>query len=197
MNNLLPILIFCGVVILAVYLIAYLLRERRKHVFQSLAKRHGLYFVETELGPKVTGVVKSRQVVVTTTEAGSDDEAGVVVVRVSVELKHVPPTMFAESEEALIGQLNTLGEERVLTKSDDFNNHVVLKGDSESVLNYWTTPRQSEFLSIIQAATCDQIRIENQTLSGYFRSAISDLDRTNSLLQQLLNSAQAMDAAQP
>ncbi|MCA9113125.1 MAG: hypothetical protein KDA52_24450 [Planctomycetaceae bacterium] len=187
------IILFAVIGVMAVT--TWVLNRRRIDVWSQVAKRYGLKYVPPPEGPLVIGDVEGRAVRMEYDEASSDrDLGGVENVRISVGLTGVPPGMTAEGVPGLLGDLAILAEERIEFDAPDFDRDVLVKAeDEQSVRAYWDEHRQRVFLDLIEVAPCDQVLICDSGLRTELRELVSDRDRLQALLDQLLAKAPQLD----
>ena len=185
-----------GVLIVAA-LVTVALRSRRGKAWHQLAKRHGLRFEERDEGPRVLGELNGRKVEIRIAGESSDRElGGVEVLRMAVDLRDVPDDMTAEGEPGLIGDLVLAAEDRIRFQDDtDFDQSVLVQGDDAGAIrDYWTAARRAAFLRLVESAPCDIVRIENGHLVGQLREVVSQVDRLERLLDDLLRTADELDS---
>lgn len=172
----------------------WMLRRRRRDVWQQLARTRGLTFSDPSDGPRIRGMIDERAVEVTTDDTSSDrDFGGVEVVRLSVSLQKVPIGMTAEGVPGLIGDLAVLAEESVELEPEEFHRDVLIRGDGNAARSYWTEHRKHVFLALVRTAPCDQVFIRDGRLTAEMREVVSDHHRLEQLLEQLLDAATVLD----
>lgn len=167
--------------------------RRRQGVWRQFARRRGLSYVSSPTGPRVTGKLHDRLVDVRTAQEGSDEEAGVVVVRVAVQLRGLPEGMTAEAKPGLIGGLAALAEARVRIGDDHFDRDVIVNGPEQPVRAYWTAGRRTVFLRLTESTRCDRLGIEGSNLFAEFRSILTDVAQLEEILDRLLTAAGSFD----
>ncbi|MDX1571322.1 MAG: hypothetical protein R3200_12630, partial [Xanthomonadales bacterium] len=108
----------------------------------------------------------------------------------------VPDDMTAEGEPGLIGDLVLAAEDRIRFQDDtDFDQSVLVQGDDAGAIrDYWTAARRAAFLRLVESAPCDIVRIENGHLVGQLREVVSQVDRLERLLDDLLQAADELDS---
>ena len=197
MDNWWPVIAVLVGVGVAVAVLTVVLKRRRGQTWHQLARNRGLHFEEGADGPRVFGEQDDRSVDVRVASASSDRElGGVEVLRMAVALSDVPRGMTAEGEPGLIGDLVLASEERITFPSaPDFDRNVLVKGDNEAAIRaWWTVERRKTFTRLAESAPCDSVLIEDGQLIAQLREVVSDLDRLNGLLDQLLSAAAMLDA---
>jgi len=172
----------------------WLLNRRRRDVWGQLAINRGLIYSDRSDGPRLQGSLQGRSVAVTTDDASSDrDIGGVEVVRMTVSLQGIPTGMTAEGVPGLMGDLAALAEDRVDFEPEEFNRDVLIQGDAQAARSYWTDPRKGVFLEMVRTAPCDQVYIRDGRLTAELREVVSDRQRLEQLLDQLLAAANILD----
>ncbi|MCA9077989.1 MAG: hypothetical protein KDA93_23370 [Planctomycetaceae bacterium] len=187
------VILFAVIVVMAVT--TWVLNRRRSDVWSHVANRYSLRYVPPPEGPLVIGDVEGRAVRMEYDEASSDrDLGGVENVRISVGLTGVPPGMTAEGVPGLLGDLAILAEERIEFDLPDFNRDVLVKAkDEQAARAYWDEHRQRVFLDLMEAAPCDQVLICDGSLVAELRELVSDRERLQTLMSQLLAKAPQLD----
>lgn len=180
-----------------VAIVSWTLRRRRSDVWQQLARRRGLKFVETTEGPRISGEVEGRRVQIATDTTSSDqDVGGVAVVQMSVALRGVPADMRAEGIPGIIGDLAALTEDRVHFDGEMFDRHVLIRGENEAAIRqFWSESRQQTFLELVERELSDQIAIENAALIAEVREIVSDRQILEAILDSLLTAASRLDGS--
>ncbi|MCA9109244.1 MAG: hypothetical protein KDA52_04800 [Planctomycetaceae bacterium] len=172
----------------------WLLKRRRRDVWQRLASARNLQFSDHPDGPRVQGTAQGRVIEVTTDDHSSDrDVGGVEVVQISVGIHGVPNSMTAEGTPGLIGNLTVLAEERINFEQKEFSQDVLVQGNENHARQYWTDQRIEAFLRIVRTALCDQVYIRDGQLTAVLREVVSDQERLEQLLDQLLEAAIVLD----
>jgi hypothetical protein len=191
------ILLLIVAVVCVVSLGTWLLKRRRRDVWHALARERGLRFRERGREPHLTGQLQGRRVEVATDDSSSDhDVGGVVVVKIRAGLRGVPPQMTVAGIPGLVGDVATLMEDRITFSEEDFDRHVVVKGQpEEEIRRYWTRSRQERLLELIEHAPCDQVAMEEGSIVAEERDIVSDPAQLNTLLDLLLDAAPILDAA--
>lgn len=190
----LAIVVVVGLTVVA----TWLLHWRRRDVWQQLAMARGLTFSDRSDGPRIRGAIQGRTVEAITEDASSDrDIGGVEVLRMSVILQGFPAGLTAEGVPGLIGDLAVLTEDRIDFEPEEFNRDVLVQGDEDVARNYWTGPRRDAFLELVRTAPCDQVSIRDGRLTAELREVVSDRQRLEHLLDQLLDAARVLDQIVP
>ncbi|REJ77224.1 MAG: hypothetical protein DWQ34_21930 [Planctomycetota bacterium] len=147
-------------------------------------------------GPRLSGTINGRSVELAATQQGSDTEAAIAVVHVSVELHDAPPEMTAEGIPGFVGHLAALGQERIELGAPEFDRDVLIRGADESLVRaYWTESRRSAFLDLVRSETGDQVMLRNGRLESELREIVSELETLDGILNSLLRTAEQMDLA--
>lgn len=191
-DSLVAVLIALVAVVVGV-MAGIILRQRRANVWRRLASRHRLKYQGSSSGPRVTGLWNDRDVEICSVHEGSDEEAGVAVVRFNVMLRSLPTGMTAEASPGLIGDLATFGQEDIKTGVAAFDESVVVRGERESTREYWNAKRQKVFLELVRSANCDSVSIHHDRLVAEERSILSRVEQLESLLDQLVEAAPELD----
>lgn len=173
----------------------WLLKGRRRDTWRRFARDHGLSFVESPDGPRMSGQIKDRQIDISTDDASSDhDVGGVVVVHVSLKLKHVPTDMSVEGIPGPLGDIATQLDDHIRFDNAEFDRHVLVKGANEQLIRaYWTASRQNALLDLVESAPCDQILVKNGQLIAEMRDIVSNRQQLDVLLEMMLSRGPQLD----
>jgi hypothetical protein len=194
----LVLVIFIGVIAVGgiIWAATRALHQRRRNVWDELARSRGLTFSDDTDGPRVSGSLEGRAVEVSVDDFSSDrDVGGVEVVRIAVELHGVPRAMSAEGVPGLIGDLAALAEERIHFEQEPFNHNVLVQGDESPARTYWTHRRQTTFLQLVETLPCDQVEIREARVIAELREIVSDRSRLEQILDRLMSAAPTLDAS--
>jgi hypothetical protein len=181
-------------VAVAVLVVTWMLKQRRRDVWRQLARKRGLHYVEGGDGPRVSGRIAGRSVEVSIDDFSSDrDLGGVEVVRIAVELARVPDGLTAEGIPGLIGDLAALGEQRIAFEPERFQQNVLVRGDEGPARDYWTSARQNAFVELVETLPCDQVELREGCVIAETREIISDGQQLDQILNGLLSAAPRLD----
>lgn len=194
------LIVICVMVIL--FVVTYLLQQRRKSVWKLFADQHGLSWKESrsaegDLVLEVAGMVSGFQVLLTTVPEGSDTgEMGVedLQMKILMQLNEVPADLQIHSATGFIGELQkSLEAHRVLGGDENFDRHVVVTSEDEFGTKRWlTNQRQQAIEQLVTTQHDKQVTLDKTGITLETRTAISRLETLNEMLQSLLNAARAI-----